>query len=92
MKITLLTKEQEDSLYGDRKISIGSTFKIDDHYYLQRKDDVLHINITGTISSLHVGYLNAKQDGLIPIKYIEFETEIRKLIYNLEINQYWKVS
>lgn len=91
MKITLLTKEEEDSLYGDRKISIGSTFKIDDHYFLQRKDDVLHINIAGLIGSLHVGALNCKEN-LVPIKHIEFETEIRKLIYNLEINEYWKVS
>ena len=67
MKVRILTKEEENLLYGDRKIEINLTFKSDDHYYLQRENDVLHIN-DGIINNLHVGHLNDVKN-LIPIKY-----------------------
>ena len=85
-----LTLTELDNLYGDRVIEPGKYFKIKEHYYYQREDDVLHITKL-TINNLHPGYLNKKAD-LIEITAKEFVLKIKEVIYDLDINDYLVVA
>ncbi len=66
----------------------GEAFKnLVGHYYLQRAHDVLHV-YDKVINSLFVNHLT-DCEGLIPISEADFECEIRRAIYELEIDGYW---
>lgn len=87
-----LHNSEEELYYGDAKTSVGHTYKFFDgnsiHYYLQRKNDVLHVNPTGKIiNSLHRGYLN-KKSVLELITYDEFKNIIIEFINSIEINKF----
>ena len=86
-----LTPEEEFSIYGERVVEVGKAFRVDNHYFLQREDDVLHVN-TGEgnwlINGLNVGHLN-QTDGAIEIKRDEFDMSLKQTIYELHIGKYW---
>lgn len=72
-----ITKEQYQELYGDRETEIGLTFvetiNSFKHYYMQRENDVLHVNDEGCINILPVGHLNLTNPSLEPCDEEEFE-------------------
>lgn len=89
-----LSPQEEDELFGSRIYNIGTAFKREDefnqhHYYLQRENDVLHLNINNTVlNTLHEGYLNNcvdKEDITIE----EFTMMMKKFIYENELEKYW---
>lgn len=89
-----LSPQEEDELYGMRIHDVGSAFKREDefnqhHYYLQRENDVLHLNINNAVlNTLHEGYLNKcvdKED----ITNEEFTMMMKKFIYENELEKYW---
>jgi hypothetical protein len=85
-------REEENLIYGSRKVEIGLCFKAEDnHYYMQRKNDVIHINPTSSIiNDLHPGYLNNSLRNLEPVSNEEFESKMKETIYNLDICKYWE--
>ncbi len=90
-----LTPQEEHEIYGDRIIKIGTAYKSKDaeHMYLQRENDVLHINISWNklINTLNVGFLNDNDKGgytQIPLE--TFITNMKATIYSLDINNYWE--
>lgn len=87
MKIKALTREEEEALYGKRKIEIGKCFARNEHMYMQRKYDVLHIT-NGVINTLPQGFLNDKSD-LTEIENVKFIFGIKKEIYEMEIDNFW---
>jgi hypothetical protein len=87
VEIKSLTAKEELIRYGHRKIEIGKCFESDGHMYMQRNNDVLHVN-EGIINTLHEGFLNQQSD-LIEIEISKFNTNIKKEIYNMELNYFW---
>lgn len=88
--IRVLSNQELDQLNGSRTYDIGSTFTQDGHYYLQRENDVLHINSDlDLINLLHVGFLN-RRTNLIEISYNIFLLKMKETIFNLDLNQFWK--
>lgn len=79
-------------MYGERKIKIGQCFNLDSHYYMQRKDDVLHVSLHYTdtlINSLHVGCLNNSSNAnILPITHKQFDNKVKESIYLLDIGKY----
>jgi hypothetical protein len=87
----LLTPEEEEQMYGKRLQAIGTTFKVNEHLYLQRKNDVLHLNTEhGVLNLLHVGFLNESFEK-IEIDNIEFTNGVKKFIYENELDKFWGV-
>jgi hypothetical protein len=84
--IRALTENELDELYGGKKIDANNCFKSENHYYMQRENDVLHCN-NETINSLHVGFLNNEKFKKISKK--EFDLKIKEIIYHLEIDNYF---
>jgi hypothetical protein len=84
-----LSNEELDQINGNRKYDIGSTFTMNGHYYLQRENDVLHINSElNLINLLHVGHLNNSRN-LDEISNNVFEIRMKEAIFNLDLNQFW---
>lgn len=80
-----LTEEELSGLYGERKIEVGKTFKLDEHFYMQRENDVLHL-FNEIINTNYVSSLN-KREKLIEITHEEFRLELNRIIYNLNITE-----
>jgi hypothetical protein len=76
IEIRPLTEDETDLLYGERKVEVGKYFKKVEfnmeHFYLQRENDVLHVNRKGIINSLHVGALNNTDNTYTPTTEDEF--------------------
>lgn len=86
-----LSPEDENKLYSERKIKIGTAFraKNGNHYYLQRENDVLHI-ANQLINVLHVGSLNIDKNRTHKIITSEkFEEKMQEVIYFMDIDKYW---
>jgi len=81
-----LSKEELDSKYGNKKIDIGRCFLDGSHYYMQRLEDVLHINGL-LINSIHVASINLNE--CLEITNKDFELKIKETIYLLEIDKFW---
>jgi hypothetical protein len=84
-----LTEEELSELYGERKIEIGKTFKLDEyknnHFYMQRENDVLHI-FNEIVNTSYVSSLN-NRENLIEVTHEEFRLELNRIIYNLNITE-----
>ncbi len=80
-----LTDEELSELYGKRKIEIGKTFKLDEHFYMQRENDVLHL-FKEIVNTNYVSSLN-NRENLIEITHEEFRLELNRIIYNLNITE-----
>ena len=83
--IVPFSKEDEDLLYGERKNEIGTVYKNEDHMYLQRENDVLHVKSDGLINTLHVGFFNDPGKNLKLSTMKEFETLHTKVLSTLLI-------
>lgn len=60
------------------------------NYYLQREEDVLHINSdNGVIKALEVNYLSRWQTTCDEIPYTDFEAVMKATIYKLDLGQFW---
>ena|ERR1035437_3974179 len=95
ISVNELTEQELEGIYGKRKYDVGKCFKNGEHYYIQRENDVLHV-FKNCINNLNVGYLHSyKYDYNEKIKEVslkKFNTEIKKAIYTLEIEKYWKIK
>jgi hypothetical protein len=61
IKLTPLSFEKENMLYGTRKIEVGKCFKTQNgNFYRQYKNHVLHVNVKygHMVNNLAEGYLN----------------------------------
>ncbi len=90
VEIRSLTAEEELMRYGHRKIEIGKCFESDGYMYMQRNNDVLHVN-ESIINTLHEGFLNQQSD-LIEIEISKFNNNIKKEMYNMELNHFWNFN
>jgi len=88
IKTRLLTDIEEDELYGNRVIKSGKCYSENKHFYMQRNDDVLHIN-DDIINCLHPGFLNEKDD-FREISLFEFKLQMKKVLYELDIFEFWE--
>lgn len=91
-KIGIPTEQELNEYFGVPKYSKGMAFKTHDgqDFYLQRESDVLHLSIKNTfcMNALHVGFLN-RQDDKIAITIQEFTMNMKKVIYEEDLNKYW---
>ncbi len=97
MKITTraITDHELDEMYGNHlRHKIDSCFKTnDDHYFMQKNDNVLHVNYGSLlINTLHNSFFDdVDQDrNLTKIDMEEFLEKLRETIFNLGIYEYTK--
>jgi hypothetical protein len=92
-KVTPLSSEKENMLYGTRKIEIGKCFKTQDgKFYRQYRNHVLQVNVKygHLVNSLAEGYLNKRTDEYVEITENEFNNKVKEVIYTLELDTFWK--
>jgi len=71
------------------RYTVGTCLQKGDHYYLQRSDNVLHVNVDGCINTLFVNALDA---GLQEITSEEFDRAVKGAIYDMELEKYWTLK
>lgn len=72
-----------------KKLVVGNAYKDNDHYFLQRENDVLHLNVDKKILNvLDVDYLIYKTE-LVDIDKEEFVLAVKKFIYEFELDSFW---
>lgn len=94
IKLTPLSFEKDNMLYGTRKIEVGKCFKTQDgKFYRQYKNHVLHVNVKygHLVNSLAEGYLNKRTDEYVEITEFEFNQKVKEVIYALELDTFWKL-
>lgn len=86
------TAEELNAYFGVPKASKGSAFKSHDSidYYLQREADVLHLSTRNgfCMNTLHPGFLN-RLDDKISITVQEFTVNMKKVIYEEDLYNFW---
>lgn len=86
------TAEELNAYFGLPKCSRGMAFKTHDggDFYLQREADVLHLGLRHgfCMNSLHPGFLN-RLDDKISITIQEFTVNMKKVIYEEELYNFW---
>lgn len=94
---SVLTNEEENSMYGHRKAQVDfacakrahNSIDAKKHSYLQRENDVLHTS-EGVINTLNAGYLNDNSFQYDPITKDEFLKELQKASDTLKLSTYFK--
>jgi hypothetical protein len=80
-------KELTEKYGGYLRYNIGDCFKTNDnHYYMQRSENVLHIKDGELINILHNSALD--KEKLIKISDEEFADQLKTTIFNLGIYAY----
>lgn len=83
---------QNDARNEDPIHKVGECFKRGDHYYQQRINDTLHVNTEAenmSINVVEVNYLNIYTE-IDKIGAEEFKLAVQKVIYDMDINSFWK--
>lgn len=87
-----VTIEELDQMYGTTTLPEGKAYRKRtpmEHFYLQRKHDVLHVSgDAGVLNTLHKGFLTQQSD-LEEIAYQEFISQVKKYIYDNELEKFW---
>jgi len=87
-KVRGITDEELDGMYGSNlRYKVGSCFKENEHYYMQRENDVLHI-FDKIINTLHNSSLDK---GVFEnITEEQFNEKIKTTIFEMGIYKYVK--
>lgn len=86
IEVRLLTDQEEDKLYGSRILEPGTCYSRQDHFYMQRENDVLHVK-DDIINILHPGHLN--REDYNEITQFEFKLKIKKTIFDMDLDEFW---